>query len=403
MSPIEVVALGREYFNVNPKRVLVFRRRRSDRVVAGVAGGLADTLGVSDAFVRAAFVTLSMVWGLGVLIYLGMWLMELDRVEDVEVDEVSPHQALGLGIGFAGLMLLLGAFGWWPSNALVLTVGALAFGVAALTDRNMPGPLASLVDPTVQRPGRFRMLLGVGLLIGGLAVFSANVGPIYEIGPVLLAVALTGVGILVAFGPWVTRLARDLGTERRERIRQEERAEMAAHLHDSVLQTLALIQRSDDPARMSMLARHQESELRDWLYGNVPMDGVDLLSTALKDAAKRIEADHQVPIDVVVVGDHTVDESTRALLGAASEAMVNAAKHSGAERVSLYFEADDDELVVYVTDQGKGFDAGTVASDRRGITQSIKARVHKAGGVAAVDSEPGEGTEVILRMPVPAP
>jgi signal transduction histidine kinase len=154
---------------------------------------------------------------------------------------------------------------------------------------------------------------------------------------------------------------------------------------------------------MSMLARHQESELRDWLYGNLPLDGVDLLSTALKDAAKRIEADHQVPIDVVVVGDHTVDESTRALLGAASEAMVNAAKHSGADRVSLYFEADEDELVVYVTDQGKGFDATTVANDRRGITQSIRARVQRAGGVAVVESEPGEGTEVILRMPVGTP
>jgi signal transduction histidine kinase len=151
---------------------------------------------------------------------------------------------------------------------------------------------------------------------------------------------------------------------------------------------------------MSILARHQESELRDWLYGQAPLDGVDLLSTALKDAAKRIEADHQVPIDVVVVGDHTLDESTRALLGAASEAMVNAAKHSGAERVSLYFEADSDELVVYVTDQGKGFDAKSVATDRRGITHSIKARLHRAGGVAAVDSEPGEGTEVVLRMPV---
>jgi signal transduction histidine kinase len=403
MSLIEVGREDREYFKVNQKRKLIFRRRRSDRVVAGVAGGLADSLGVSDAFVRAAFVTLSMVWGLGVLVYLGMWLMELDRVEDVEADLVAPQQTLGLGVAFFGLMLFLGAIGWWPSNALVLTVGALGFGTAALTDRNMPGPLASLVDPTVQRPGRVRMLLGVGLLIGGLAVFSANVGPIYEIGPVLLAVALTGVGILVAFGPWVTRLARDLGTERRERIRQEERAEMAAHLHDSVLQTLALIQRSDDPARMSILARHQESELRDWLYGNLPLDGVDLLSTALKDAAKRIEADHQVPIDVVVVGDHTVDESTRALLGAASEAMVNAAKHSGAERVSLYFEADDNELVVYITDQGKGFDASTVATDRRGIAQSIRARVQRAGGVAAVESEPGEGTEVILRMPVATP
>jgi signal transduction histidine kinase len=297
---------------------------------------------------------------------------------------------------------MLGAFGWWPSSALVLTVGALAFGTAALIDRNMPGPLAALVDPSVDRPGRLRMLVGIGLLIGGLAVFAANVGPIYEIGPVLLAVALTGVGILVAFGPWVTRLARDLSTERRERIRQEERAEMAAHLHDSVLQTLALIQRSDDPARMSMLARHQESELRDWLYGNAPLDGVDLLSTALRDAARRIEADHQVPIDVVVVGDHPLNETTRALLGAASEAMVNAAKHSAADRISLYFEAEDGELVVYVTDQGKGFEPGDVAGDRRGIRESIKTRVERVGGAAAIESEPGEGTEVVLRMPVSA-
>jgi signal transduction histidine kinase len=368
--------------------------------VAGVAGGLADALGISDGFVRAAFVTLTMVWGLGVLVYLGMWLMEMDRVEDVDPVEVAPHQALGLAIAFAGFLLLLGTVGWWPSNALVLTVGALAFGTAALTDRNMPGPLAALVDPTVERPGRLRMLVGVGLLIGGLAVFSANVGPIYEIGPVLLAVALTGIGILVAFGPWVTRLARDLGTERRERIRQEERAEMAAHLHDSVLQTLALIQRSDDPARMSILARHQESELRDWLYGNAPLEGADLVSTAMRDAARRIEADHQVPIDVVVVGDHPLNETTKALLGAASEAMVNAAKHSGAERVSLYFEADGDELVVYVTDQGKGFEAAGVAGDRRGIVESIKSRVERAGGAVAIVSELGEGTEVVLRMPV---
>jgi signal transduction histidine kinase len=174
---------------------------------------------------------------------------------------------------------------------------------------------------------------------------------------------------------------------------------MAAHLHDSVLQTLALIQRTDDPARMSILARHQEAELRDWLYGTAPIDGADLMSTALKDAARRIEADHQVPIDVVVVGDHPIDDSTKALLGAASEAMVNAAKHSGAGRVSLYFEADANELVVYVTDQGKGFDTSTVGGDRKGIAQSIKRRVQRAGGVAAIESEPGEGTEVTLRMP----
>jgi signal transduction histidine kinase len=371
-------------------------------VVAGVAGGLADALGVSDAFVRAAFITLTTVWGLGILVYMAIWLATVDRIEDSERVPVEPRQALGLGLAFAGVMFLLSGLGLVPSDVLVIVVGALAFGTAALTDRSMPGPLAALIDPTVERPGRLRMLLGVALLVGGLAVFAANVGPIYEIGPVVLSVALTGIGILIAFGPWVARLAQDLGTERRERIRQEERAEMAAHLHDSVLQTLALIQRSDDSSRMAMLARHQESELRDWLYGNAPLEGADLLSTALKDAARKVEADHQVPVDVVVVGDHPLNEATRALLGAANEAMVNAAKHSGAERISLYFEAENGSLAVYVTDQGRGFEQAGVAVDRRGIAESIKARVERAGGEAQIDSEPGEGTEVILRMPAAA-
>ena len=402
MSPIEVGSDPRDDHVVKPARDLHLRRRGRDRVVAGVAGGLADALGVSDAFVRAAFITLTTVWGLGILVYMAIWLVTLDRIEDTEPDPVEPHQALGLGIAFAGLMFLLSGIGWIPSYVLVIVVGALAFGTAALTDRNMPGPLAALIDPTVERPGRLRMLLGVALLIGGLAVFAANVGPLYEIGPVVLSVALTGIGILIAFGPWVARLASDLSTERRERIRQEERAEMAAHLHDSVLQTLALIQRSDDPARMSILARHQETELRDWLYGNSPVEGGDLLSTALKDAARKVEADHQVPVDVVVVGDHVLNESTRALLGAANEAMVNAAKHSGTERISLYFEAEDGSLAIYVTDRGAGFEQTGIAVDRRGISESIKARVERAGGEAHIDSEPGEGTEVMLRMPVAA-
>ena len=398
MSPIEVRVVRRDDLRVTTRPSFRFSRCKSNRIVAGVAGGLADVLGVGDVFVRAAFITLGAVWGLGAVIYLGLWLVALDRVEDVEHEPVLPSQAIGLGLAFAGLILLLGALGWWPSSGLVLTIGALSFGTAALTDRDMPGPLAALVDPSVEQPGRLRMLVGVGLLVGGLAVFAANVDPILDVGPVFLAVGLTGVGIMVAFGPWVTRLARDLGTERRERIRQEERAELAAHLHDSVLQTLALIQRSDDPSRAAMLARHQERELRAWLYGNAPLAGVDLFSTALRGVAARVEEDHQVPIDVVVVGDRTLDDSSRALVGAASEALVNAAKHSGADRVSVYFEAEEDELVVYVTDQGKGFDPDLVRRDRKGIADSIQARMEKAGGEAAIVSTPGEGTEVVLRL-----
>lgn len=147
-----------------------------------------------------------------------------------------------------------------------------------------------------------------------------------------------------------------------------------------------------------MLARHQESELRDWLYGVAPLDGVDLVSTALKQAAARIESDFQVPIDVVTVGDHPVEERTRALVAAATEAMVNAAKHSGAERISLFLEVENGAITAYVTDQGQGFDPGSIAPDRKGIAESIRSRMEKVGGEVTIESEPGEGAEVELRL-----
>jgi signal transduction histidine kinase len=381
-------------------RSFALHRRKSDRVVAGVAGGLADVLGVSDAFVRAAFVSLGTVWGLGVFLYLVLWLFTFEKVEDQEVEPVSAQQAFGLGLAFVGLLVLLNAIGWWPSEGVVLVVTAIAFGVAALTDRTVPGPLAALVDPTVERPGRIRTIFGIVLLVGGMAFLANSVGPVAELGPVFLAVGLTGVGLFVAFGPWVRRLTQDLGAERRERVRQEERAGMATHLHDSVLQTLALIQRTDDPSRMSMLARQQETELRDWLYGKAPLDGVDLMSTALRDLASRVEHDHQVPVDVVTVGDAMVDERTRAVLAAASEALVNAAKHSGAARLSVFMEVEDEELRVFVTDQGTGFDVGEIPEDRKGIKHSIVERTERVGGTVAIESELGEGTEVGLSLPL---
>jgi signal transduction histidine kinase len=383
-------------------RSFALHRRKSDRVVAGVAGGLADVLGVSDAFVRAAFVSLGTVWGLGVFLYLVLWLFTFEKVEEQEVEPVSAQQAFGLGLAFVGLLVLLNAIGWWPSEGVVLVVTAIAFGVAALTDRTVPGPLAALVDPTVERPGRIRTIFGIVLLVGGMAFLANSVGPVTELGPVFLAVGLTGVGLFVAFGPWVRRLTQDLGAERRERVRQEERAGMATHLHDSVLQTLALIQRTDDPSRMSMLARQQETELRDWLYGKAPLDGVDLMSTALRDLASRVEHDHQVPVDVVTVGDAMVDERTRAVLAAASEALVNAAKHSGAARLSVFMEVEDEELRVFVTDQGTGFDVGEIPEDRKGIKHSIVERTERVGGTVAIESELGEGTEVGLSLPLSA-
>lgn len=373
-------------------------RRRSHRVIAGVAGGLADTLGVRGGYVRAAFITLLTVWGLGGLLYLLLWIATFDKVEDREVDLVDSRRAAGLGIAFVGLLFLMGAVGMWPNGVLVLTAAALSFGTAAITDPSSPGPFAALMNPGVERVGKVRLALGVLLLVGGIVMFSTAVGQVFEFGVVFLAVFLTGLGIFIAFGPWVRRLIADLSEERSERVRQEERAEVAAHLHDSVLQTLALIQRSDDPQRMAILARHQESELRGWLYGNAPLDGVDLVSTALKQAAERVEEDFQIPVEVVTVGDHGVDERTRAIVAAATEAMVNAAKHSGVDRMSLFSEVEGDLLEVIVTDQGKGFDPAAIPEDRKGIAESIRSRVEKVGGEVDIVSQPGEGTEVMLRL-----
>jgi signal transduction histidine kinase len=366
--------------------------------VAGVAGGIADTLGVRDGYVRAAFITLVTIWGLGLILYLGAWLATYERVVDTEIELVESRRAIGLGVAFTGLLFLLGSIGLWPNPVLVIAVAALSFGTAAITDPSSPGPLVALMNPDVERVSRPRLLLGTLLLIGGIVMFSTALGQVFEFGIVFLAVFLTGLGIAIAFGPWVRRLLMDLGEERSERIRQEERAEVAAHLHDSVLQTLALIQRTDDPQRMAILARHQETELRDWLYGTAPLDGVDLVSTALKQAATRVEEDFQIPVDVVSVGDVAVNERTRSVIAAASEAMVNAAKHSGADRMSLFVEVDEDVLEVYVTDQGKGFDLSSIPADRKGISESIRGRIEKVGGSAQIESVPGEGTEVLLRV-----
>jgi signal transduction histidine kinase len=174
---------------------------------------------------------------------------------------------------------------------------------------------------------------------------------------------------------------------------------MAAHLHDSVLQTLALIQRSEDPRHMSSLARSQERDLRTWLYGKALVPGADLLSTALATAVARAEDDRHVAIELVTVGDATLDNRGLALVAAANEAMVNAAQHSGAGRISVYLEVEGDTAHVWVTDQGKGFEPSLVSGDRRGLADSVIGRMARHGGSVTVDSRPGEGTEIHLALP----
>jgi signal transduction histidine kinase len=216
--------------------------------------------------------------------------------------------------------------------------------------------------------------------------------------------ALVVAASVIIFGPWWLHLVRDLIAERQARVRAEDRAQMAAHVHDSVLQTLALIQRSaDEPHSVVRLARAQERELRAWLFEGKPPgaigDDANLLSEGVELLQRQVEADHGIAVQVVLVGDSELDDALRALLDAAKEATVNAAKWADVDQVSVYAEAEADTVMVYVRDRGKGFDPGEVPADRQGIAQSIRVRVARFGGSAVIRSAPGEGAEVQLSMP----
>jgi signal transduction histidine kinase len=248
----------------------------------------------------------------------------------------------------------------------------------------------------------------------------------------VVAVVLTLIGVAVIAVPWLAKLLRDLTDERRERIRETEKAEVAAHLHDSVLQTLALIQRQPGDAReVQRLARAQERDLRAWLYGpggyarardgeRVAANPVGVAGAqkpgmtsssgsgdtascagALAEAAAQVEDAYAVAIAPVVVGDVPMSDATAALIAAAREAMVNAAKHAGVDTISVYAELETPVASVYVRDRGHGFDPGAVPGDRRGVAESIRGRMERYGGRADVRTSPGGGTEWTLTMTIP--
>ncbi|MEX0952585.1 MAG: ATP-binding protein, partial [Nitriliruptoraceae bacterium] len=245
-----------------------------------------------------------------------------------------------------------------------------------------------------------RVVVGTVLVAVAVAGFLAAHDAFRALWDLGLALVAAMAGIALLFGPWLFRLTQQLTSERRERIRQEERAEVAAHLHDSVLQTLALIQRAaDDPQRTATLARRQERELRGWLYGSRARDE-GTLSGAVQQVADEVESDHTIVVEVVVVGDASLDDDVRALVAAVREACINAARHSGAPNVDVYVEATDSGLTAFVRDRGRGFNPARVGHDRQGIRQSIVARMERHGGEARVESSPSGGTEVELRLPL---
>jgi len=267
-----------------------------------------------------------------------------------------------------------------------------------------------------------RRVLLVGATLAGTGVMVAVAmagGPSEKASENATSVAMIAIlvaGLLALVGlavlPWLFLLTRTVTRERAARVRAEERAEVATHLHDSVLQTLTLIQkRRGDPGEMARLARHAERELRGWLYGGSragarlaerEAGGEDDLVAALHAAAAEVEDRFGAAVELVTVGTCRLDERARAVAGAASEALTNAAKHAGVTRVSVFAEVADGRVVVVVRDRGRGFDQAAMGGSGggRGIPDSIVGRMRRQGGEAAIRSAPGAGTEVELRMPV---
>ena len=266
-----------------------------------------------------------------------------------------------------------------------------------------PAPLARVADRRILAgvaAALAQVLLGVGLIVAGVAVFMVATPSVRSPSAGILATAAIAVGLVMVFGPWWWRLTHDLAVERQERIRTQERAEVAAHIHDSVLQTLALIQRNSTDARtVSTLARAQERELRSWLYGPPEPRPGESVAAALQRVSDEVEDLHGVTVETVDVGDCPVDDRLAALVLSSREALANAARHSGAPAVSAYLEVEPHQVTVFVRDRGAGFDPDDVPRDRRGIADSIVGRMDRFGGKAAVRSRPGQGTEVELVMP----
>jgi len=350
------------------------RRADGDGAIAGVCAGIARSLRVDATLVRLTFALLAFAGGAGVAAYAGAWL----ALATESGPRPSPRRRL---LGYAALAvagaIALRGFGF--SDSLIWP--ATLCGAGILLARGRSG---------------IPVVVGLSLVVLGVIVFvdqnasSNGRDAAFESSAVAIA-------LLLVLGPWAWRLAAERDAERTARIRSQERAEMAARVHDSVLQTLALVQReAGDSRRVASLARRQERELRSWLYPDPRADGAGLAS-AMDAAAAEVEELHGVPVELVRTGDVPVDDRVDALVLAAREAMANAAQHSGADEISTFVDVGDDAIAVYVRDRGTGFDPESLPSGAHGIAESIRGRMERAGGTASISSSP-EGTEVELRI-----
>ncbi len=397
-----------------------YRRGVENAILGGVCGGLAIRLGVRERTVRVLFCLAALAAGLGLLLYVVLWL-SLPRADEAEA---IAHRLLGprrqlrrVLVGLVAIIALgfflqalgapsLGSFSWplWLSVIGLIGVwrGASPEERRHLEELARSAPIVGVPTKRTKRSFFLRVIVGALLVLSGLRILRHFNSAWSVASPALVGTLILIAGFAVGLAPWWLATLNDLSGERRERVRIEERANVAAHLHDSVLQTLTLIERSaGDPEAVTRLARNQERELRAWLFDPSTGEGnqTSTFVAQLRAMEAQVENDWGVKVELVSVGDLELDDDLVALVAAGREAAVNAAQWSGASTVSIFAEVEPAAVSLFVRDQGRGFDLAAVPADRRGIDLSIRQRVERHGGSATIKSAPGAGTEVALVLP----
>ena len=409
-----------------PARMPLTRPKRG-RWLTGVCKGIALHLGISVMWVRLAFIALTCLYGAGIIAYVFLWIFmpagdpqAVASAEHIPVEQAplargnQPAQA-GVEDTAVSAESLSEAIQRAPKPALValagfvlLTIGLLLVGTGADSQLIIPlllglaGIALAWMNLSPNGTQLLSMLGGIALIFIGWAIYVSNVTYVgWGTSPrrIMLSGFIMIACIVLAVMPWANAMLQRLSREQALKEREEERADMTAHLHDGVLQTLALIQlHSEDPSTVFTLARGQERELREWLYQERSTSDRSV-SAGLKQIAAEVEDEHGKPIEVVTVGDAHPSAQTDALLDATRQALVNAVTH-GSEPVSLYCEATDTTVEVFVRDHGEGFDIDAIPPDRLGIRESIIGRIKRRGGTVEIVSRAGWGTEVRMHMPI---
>ncbi|GAB3080906.1 ATP-binding protein [Micromonospora schwarzwaldensis] len=392
-------------------------RATEHRLAAGVAAGIAEHLGIPVLRVRVAFMVLLGLSGLGLLLYAAFWAVVPPRPGDTaapprrDLAQLLPFVVIGLGVLLLQVVAFdsVGAAGTAGWLVAIIAVGAgVIWHQSGPERRRQWGDsavpwLGAVVEESDRRAFVLRFIGGGVLVAVGIIGVAAVYSPAQNFdavlnGVIFALVGLAGVGVVT--GPVLWRTWTQLRSEREGRIREQERAELAAMVHDQVLHTLALIQRNaSDVKTVQRLARGQERSLRNWLY-KPAASPTERFAAALEQAAAEVEDTFAITVEAVVVGDRETDERVGALVAATREALVNAARHAGVQTVSLYAEVEPEQVSAFVRDRGKGFDPDTVENHRHGVRGSIIGRMKRHGGRAEIRSEPGEGTEVRLILPI---